>query len=454
MFKFTLCGSCGLANRPNLNFCARCQTPIGDDDGAGLETYTAWDASAFQAWESEVVADSEEDRMMATYDVRPHPQLDREGVRYRIGSWALDFRRQEEIWFINHGLKEVGSLAEERASSPGFVLCPQCGEYFDKTEQKRMEKAAKPSEDEGIPDTRAALGPHAKRCNGTPDRFSLGHKMQADTLRIVVPDPARLGEEAVAWSWSLLCSLIQGAIHLFEVDEDDLEAYVLTRLLRNEDGPTREEPLDLLLIDPVLGGSGLLRRLAEGLPAVARAALQHLDGHDCPDSCYRCLRTYRNQRMHKVLNWRLIVPYLRALTGETVLEEGPIQGVRPVPGNEGPEWDEARAEGCESPQELNLLKAIRADGSLPEPTKQHEVWDGGRMLTRADFAFLSGHKKVLIYVDGLQWHSSVRQRTLDNRITNRLQMMDYLVLRFLGSEVHHAPERCVGQIKNSLSDTT
>ena len=25
----------------------------------------------------------------------------------------------------------------------------------------------------------------------------------------------------------------------------------------------------------------------------------------------------------------------------------------------------------------NLLKAIRADGSLPEPVRQHEVWDGG-----------------------------------------------------------------------------
>jgi very-short-patch-repair endonuclease len=72
----------------------------------------------------------------------------------------------------------------------------------------------------------------------------------------------------------------------------------------------------------------------------------------------------------------------------------------------------------------------------------------------ADFAklqFLTNDKKVLIYVDGLQWHSSVRQRTLDNRITNRLQMKDYVVLRFLGSEVQHAPEVCVSQIKRSLS---
>ena len=448
MFKFTLCGSCGLANRPNLNFCARCRSPIGDDDGAGLATFTAWDASAFQAWESEVAADSEEDRMMSVYDVRPHPQVDRDGVRYRVGPWALDLRAQEEIWFINHGLKEVGSLAEDRATSPGFVLCPTCGDYFDKTEQKRLGKPAKGGG--AVADAREALAPHAKRCGGTPDHFSLGHRQKADTLRLVVPDPATLGDDATAWSWSLLYALVQGAVRLFEVDEDDLEAYVLTRSRRDEDGTTHEEPLDLLLIDPVLGGSGLLRRLAEHLPAVAKAALQHLDGHECPDSCYRCLRTYRNQRHHQRLDWHLAVPYLRALTGETVVEAGKVQGIQPVPKNEGPDWDEARAEGCESPQELNLLKAIRADGTLPEPVKQFEVWDGGRLLTRSDFAFPEASPKVLIYVDGLEWHSSVRQRTHDSRITNRLQALGFRALRFLGTQVHHEPIVCVRQIKEAL----
>jgi hypothetical protein len=57
-------------------------------------------------------------------------------------------------------------------------------------------------------------------------------------------------------------------------------------------------------------------------------------------------------------------------------------------------------------------------------------------------------------VDGMQWHSSVRQRTLDNRITNRLQMMNYLALRFLGSEAQNAPEVCVGQIELSLGNTS
>jgi hypothetical protein len=453
MFKFTLCGTCGLANRPTLNFCGRCRSPIGDADGAGLATFTAWDASAFQAWESEVGADSEEDRMMAAFDIRPHPQLDRDGVRFRVGAWALDLRPQEEIWFINHGLKEVGTMKEDRASSPGFVLCPQCGDYFDKSEQKKLGKGSKKQEREAVQDSRATVGPHAKRCSGTPDRFSLGHKRKADTLRFVVPETDQLGADAVAWSWSLLYALVQGAVRLFEIDEDDIEAYVLTRPSGGDGEPTIDEPLDILLIDPILGGSGLLRRLAESLPAVARAALEHLEGHDCPNSCYRCLRSYRNQRLHRLLDWRLVVPHLRALTGETVVDEGPVNGVTPLPANEGAEWDEARAEGCESPQELNLLKAIRAEGSLPEPAKQHEVWDGGRILTRADFAFLGGEKKVLVYVDGLQWHSSIRQRTLDNRITNRLQMLNYLVLRFLGSEVEHAAEMCVRQTKESVGNT-
>src|SRR5438105_15477274 len=81
---------------------------------------------------------------------------------------------------------------------------------------------------------------------------------------------------------------------------------------------------------------------------------------------------------------------------------------------EGPDWDEARREGCESPLELRLLKAIRAAG-LPEPVKQHEVYDSrGRLLTRADFAYETP-KRILIYADGLEFHTALRQRIQDNR---------------------------------------
>ena len=56
------------------------------------------------------------------------------------------------------------------------------------------------------------------------------------------------------------------------------------------------------------------------------------------------------------------------------------------PQTEGPEWEEARQEGCQSPAELCLLKAIRAAG-LPEPEKQYRVTDEqGNLVTIPDLA--------------------------------------------------------------------
>jgi hypothetical protein len=262
-----------------------------------------------------------------------------------------------------------------------------------------------------------------------------------------MPNIAAHGDEGVRWAWSMVYAIIQGAVRRFEIDPNDIEAYVLTKVTKSAEGQARREVLDILWIDRIVGGSGVLHRLAQHFPSVAQAALEHLDGHDCPNSCYRCLRSYRNQWWHKLLDWRMVGSHLRGVTGETVDLLGAVEPI--TSSVEGPEWEEARQERCESPQELRLLKAIRADGALPEPDKQHVVYDGNRLLTRADFAYLDCEPKLLIYVDGLMWHSDVRQRVHDNRVTNRLQMVGYRVLRFLGTETHRNPEQCVEQIKTA-----
>jgi ATP-dependent helicase YprA (DUF1998 family) len=452
-FSFTLCGSCGLANKPDRDFCSRCQAPIGDDQGAGLRTFTAWDAGAFQSWEAEVAADSEEERQVKAYDIRPHPQLDTDGVRFQVGSWALELRSQEEIWFINHGAKDATALGEAKGQSPGFHLCRVCGHYFSEVERQQIADGL--ANDEAEPrDGRSYLGGHEKRCNGKAEPLSLGHQMKADSLRVIVPNLGQQDVEGVRWAWSFLYAMIQGAIRLFEIDEDDLEAFVLTKTVSDAENKTHEEVLDMLWIDRITGGSGILQRLAQHFPQVAAAALKHLEGHSCPNSCYRCLRSYRNQWLHKFLDWRLVFPFLRALTAEKVIGAGTIQGNQPVSSTAGPDWEEARAAGCESPQEHRLLKAIESDGMLPEPHKQYEVFDKNHLLTRADFAYLDCDPKLLIYVDGLAWHTSAKQRTHDNRISNRLQMMGYVVLRFLGTEVHNSLDTCIAQIKEARAVTT
>jgi very-short-patch-repair endonuclease len=96
-----------------------------------------------------------------------------------------------------------------------------------------------------------------------------------------------------------------------------------------------------------------------------------------------------------------------------------------------------------------LLKAMRAAG-LPEPVKQHEVYDArGRLLTRSDFAYITP-KRILIYADGLEFHSALRQRIHDSRQSNQLQTQGWKVLRFLGPHVHQNLADCVRQLQSAL----
>jgi very-short-patch-repair endonuclease len=454
-FAFTLCGDCGLANDPQHNKCARCGGIIGGGDGAGLRTYVAWDAAAFQAQEAAAGSETEEERLQLSQDVRPHPQRNVSGRKYSIGPWILELRDQEEIWTINHGLKDT-SVVDGHTDGEGFHLCPVCGDYLSVTSDPSSEPSAstrKPKGKNAKVKEDPRIVQHTKRCTGIFRPYGLGHKWPADTLRLIVPGIGGWKGEGVAWAWSFAYAVIQGAVRLFDIDDDDVEAFVLTKEVIAEGGSKHQEVLDIIWIDRVVGGSGILNRIAMSFPSVVEASVKHLEGHSCSDSCYRCLRSYSNQRVHRLLDWRYVLPFLQAASQESVNFVGATVAADTVV-NQGPEWDEAKAEGCESPQELKLLKAIRKDGTLGEPKLQHEVFVSGKLLTRADFAFLDGSNKVLVYVDGLYWHSSMKQRVHDLKITNTLQTHGYRVIRFFGSQTNNAADNCVEQLKKACGSST
>ncbi len=434
-FAYTECAVCGLA-QPSNNNCRRCNAELS---GANQE---AWDAAAFQAWLNEVEPDSEEERQQGAYDVRAHPQRDVAAQSWSVGSWRLESRQQEQIWWINHGVFDTESErdGERNGGRPeGFRLCPNCGELV-------RQSAPPPAEPRRgrrqVRDPRAQQDPHAQRCNGEPREVALGHQARADTLRLVVPGLEEQGDDGVAWAWSVGTALLEGAQMNFELDIDDLDLIVLTA----RDAEGRQRALEISFVDKVLGGSGVIESVVREFRAVAQAAVRHLEGHECPTSCYRCLRSYRNQRVHRLLNWRLAMPYLRVAA---MCDVQPVTVPEPATPGQGPDWDEARREGCESPLELTLLRSIRTAG-LPEPLKQHELRDSqGRVITRADFAYVTP-RRVLLYADGLQFHSSLRQRIHDVRQTNLLQAEGWRVMRFLGPQIRANPTDCVRQIRAAL----
>lgn len=67
---------------------------------------------------------------------------------------------------------------------------------------------------------------------------------------------------------------------------------------------------DIVLYDNVPGGAGYVRSVADRFLEVMAFARALLDGCQCERSCYKCLRSYSNQFEHKLLDKRLIQPYL------------------------------------------------------------------------------------------------------------------------------------------------
>ena len=115
---------------------------------------------------------------------------------------------------------------------------------------------------------------------------------------------------------SLQFALERGIEVAFQLEDSELSSDLL---------PDMENRARLLLIEAAEGGAGVLRRLVtepEAVRRVARTALEvlHVDpqtGEESEDACvrgcYRCLLSFRNQTVQKLIDRRLAVPLLRQL---------------------------------------------------------------------------------------------------------------------------------------------
>jgi hypothetical protein len=152
-----------------------------------------------------------------------------------------------------------------------------------------------------------------RECRGHFESLSLAHKYQTDMLELGVDGSAVVGLDSAVWS-SLLYAIVEGAAQSLEISRDDIDG----TLYRAATGHT-----SLMLYDTVPGGAGHVRAIAEHLDTVLEAAWRRV--HDCecgPEtSCYRCLRVFRNQRLHEQLRRGAAADVLGRLLGKPASEE-------------------------------------------------------------------------------------------------------------------------------------
>jgi hypothetical protein len=411
-WNYRLCRRCGLRYATDHAQCPRCH--LAEPGRA----YPAFEFGGFLAQRNEAPVLDEEDRIAARNLVAFYPQWNGEVFeRWSVGpGWQLQLRRNEEVRWLNEGLeptdaeRERGLLLHDNAR--GFCLCNLCGRQL----------VIPPADDAGAR-RRARTGNardpfgHATSCTraGQPPQPSgIVTSIAAEVLRLVafIPegfDPAALEE----WTHSLGAALRIGIRHHLLLDGSEIEF--------EPEGPWQEsidagsfQRVSLTFVDPSVGGSGYIPRIAREFHLIAQRALEHLNHPNCETACYRCLKSYQNQRHHDKLRWPAIIPDLQQLAESAPqplpLERGDTNDPRP--------WIEAFAAGVGSPLELRFLRLFEQHGFHPERQIPVSSADGLPPISIADFAVPG--RRLAIYVDGAAFHIGARLRR-DHIIRNRLR---------------------------------
>ena len=130
---------------------------------------------------------------------------------------------------------------------------------------------------------------HKERCGKEPSRLALSVQAEVDMLQFHAVEneadrhqhrggPADGGHPACS-TWG----------------QEDLQLLLVQK---------PDDKLDLLIYDPMPGGSGLLEQMLSRWKELIATARELLAGcvQGCETACYACLKTFRNQFYHALLN--------------------------------------------------------------------------------------------------------------------------------------------------------
>ena len=129
---------------------------------------------------------------------------------------------------------------------------------------------------------------HKERCGKDVARLALAVQADVDMLQFhAVVDEAG-GHQHREGS-------ADGGDPLLDMGPDDLQLLLVQK---------PDDKLDLLIYDPMPGGSGLLEQMLARWQELIATAKELLAGcvQGCETACYSCLKTFRNQFHHELLN--------------------------------------------------------------------------------------------------------------------------------------------------------
>ncbi len=198
---------------------------------------------------------------------------------YYIGdSLSSEEELNDVVVVSEHKNEELLVLNDNR-----FYTCSSCG--YTALDKRNQLSTKKQQHNE-------YRGQKCTACGSILNLTHLGHSYRTDIIRVGFNGVDQLFDLDTAIS--VLFAILEGISMTYEIERNDIGGLVYST------SPAR--PYDLLLFDTVSGGAGHVKRLKndESLLEVLMNALRKVSQECCDEdtSCYNCLRTYNNQRLH------------------------------------------------------------------------------------------------------------------------------------------------------------
>lgn len=398
--------------------------------GETLNTAYFINYEAARGYSTDFITQDDEYRNHEMYDleiyladaVNDHPS----NTTISYDGWQFSYSRLRSIEIFNRGRRNrlTGRLEP-------FTICSECGSWHSPSHSNTTAE-----------NNQRAIG-HLPYCTVTtwnPDddprviySLHLRVHLQADVIEIPIPQTLISSDENGHSSWlATFDESLKLAIQLYlSADYGEVESFVR----HWEDNG--KECSSLVLYDPIPGGTGYLEKLINDLPQICREVTDYLTSCQCERACYSCLKNFRNQRKHAMLDKRLVLNTLQAI--------GFSQKNQYLQ-HENTNLDKVYFDSFLESRFYHLLR----DFNLPSPDTQSIVRDeSNSYIVRADFRFEAS--RLIVFTDGAQYHAQhVEQVEQDWEIRNRLEQMGYCVLEFSYDDVIHKQEEVVACIAKGL----
>ncbi len=306
----------------------------------------------------------------------------RGGEIYSINDLELHHIHGQKIGFVN-----IGPVAKETDFEFGYPICIVCGATRSPfASERELEHFIEHHKN--------------KTCGKEPDKYALTTDADVDVFLF-----KSFKEKAEAINFSE--AIRMGANVILEMNRDDLEILLL---------PETEEEYNVVIYDPMPGGSGLLGQIIERWKEVCNAALSILNcSNQCQLSCYVCMRTYRNIMNHDIFDRNLAIDLINNYSTSMIFRHDiPSRTDQQVQTGTSTNWTEQR------------FRNLFNEHGFPPFDAQKEIQLMGQIpSTTPDFYYeeQSTNKKIAIYIDGLSRtiHGNIKRQEIDEFITQALE---------------------------------